>query len=126
VTSPCIDAGDPNGSIGWEPFPNGGVINMGAYGGTAEASKSPVITCWETAECVAQPIGDATCDGYVSFGDLGYLKATFFSAKGDDNYVCCADFNHDDKINFLDLGIIKANYFTTGYSPSTGNQDCPP
>ena len=40
VTSPCIDAGDPNSPIGFEPFPNGGIINMGAYGGTAEASKS--------------------------------------------------------------------------------------
>jgi predicted outer membrane repeat protein len=41
VTSPCIDAGDPNSPVGDEPFPNGGIINMGAYGGTAEASKSP-------------------------------------------------------------------------------------
>ena len=41
ITSPCIDAGDPNSPIGYEPFPNGGRINMGAYGGTAEASKSP-------------------------------------------------------------------------------------
>jgi parallel beta-helix repeat protein len=41
ITSPCIDAGDPNSSIGCEPLPNGGVINMGAYGGTAKASKSP-------------------------------------------------------------------------------------
>ncbi|UCD51665.1 MAG: hypothetical protein JSW27_03355, partial [Phycisphaerales bacterium] len=40
VTSPCIDAGDPNSSLGYEPFPNGGVINMGAYGRTAQASKS--------------------------------------------------------------------------------------
>jgi hypothetical protein len=40
VTSPCIDAGDPNDSVGLEPSPNGGRINMGAYGGTAEASKS--------------------------------------------------------------------------------------
>jgi hypothetical protein len=40
VTSPCIDAGDPASPIGYEPFPNGGIINMGAYGGTAEASKS--------------------------------------------------------------------------------------
>ena len=40
VTSPCIDAGDPNTPIMYEPFPNGGIINMGAYGGTAEASKS--------------------------------------------------------------------------------------
>jgi hypothetical protein len=40
VTSPCIDAGDPNGPIGDEPQPNGGIINMGAYGGTSQASKS--------------------------------------------------------------------------------------
>ncbi|MBP7051757.1 MAG: hypothetical protein KBE65_12140 [Phycisphaerae bacterium] len=40
VTSSCIDAGDPNSPIGDEPFPNGGRVNMGAYGGTAEASKS--------------------------------------------------------------------------------------
>ncbi len=40
VTSPCIDAGDPNSPVGDEPEPNGGRINMGAYGGTAEASKS--------------------------------------------------------------------------------------
>jgi hypothetical protein len=39
-TSLCIDAGDPASPIGLEPFPNGGIINMGAYGGTAEASKS--------------------------------------------------------------------------------------
>ena len=41
VTSPCIDAGDPNSAVGDEPEPNGGRINIGAYGGTAEASKSP-------------------------------------------------------------------------------------
>ena len=41
VTSPCIDAGDPNSPVACEPFPNGAIINMGAYGGTAEASKSP-------------------------------------------------------------------------------------
>jgi predicted outer membrane repeat protein len=40
VTSHCIDAGDPNTPIGHEPFPNGGRINIGAYGGTAEASIS--------------------------------------------------------------------------------------
>ena len=41
VTSPCIDAGDPNSPIGYEPEPNGGIVNMGAYGGTIEASMSP-------------------------------------------------------------------------------------
>ena len=41
VTSPCIDAGDPNSPVAFERFPNGGVINMGAYGGSAQASQSP-------------------------------------------------------------------------------------
>ncbi len=40
VTSPCIDAGDPQSSVDKEPQPNGGVINMGAYGGTDHASKT--------------------------------------------------------------------------------------
>jgi len=40
VSSPCIDAGDPTSPVGNELFPNGGVLNMGAYGGTVEASKS--------------------------------------------------------------------------------------
>ena len=40
VTSPCIDAGDPAAPVGSEPQPNGGIINMGVYGGTVEASRS--------------------------------------------------------------------------------------
>ncbi len=40
VTSPCIDAGDPLVPVGDEPLPNGGIINIGAYGGTTEASKT--------------------------------------------------------------------------------------
>jgi Peptidase C10 family/Carboxypeptidase regulatory-like domain/Spi protease inhibitor/Disaggregatase related/Right handed beta helix region len=40
VTSPCIDAGDVATPPALEPLPNGGVVNMGVYGGTAEASKS--------------------------------------------------------------------------------------
>jgi hypothetical protein len=40
LTSPCIDAGDMTIPVNLEPQPNGGVINIGAYGGTEEASKS--------------------------------------------------------------------------------------
>ncbi len=40
VTSPCIDAGDPNSPLCYEPVPNSGRINIGAYGGTVEASMS--------------------------------------------------------------------------------------
>jgi len=39
--SPCIDAGDPSSPAAGEPSPNGGRIDMGAFGGTVEAAKSP-------------------------------------------------------------------------------------
>ena len=39
--SPCVDAGDPSYDYSKEPFPNGNRINMGAYGGTPEATPSP-------------------------------------------------------------------------------------
>jgi len=71
VTSPCIDAGDPNSPIGHEPFPNGGIINMGAYGGTVGASKSyfggPV--------CETIIAGDINGDCKVDFDDLMILMA---------------------------------------------------
>jgi PKD repeat protein len=44
VTSPCIDAGDPASDYSNEPEPNGKRINIGAYGNTQEASKSPPPT----------------------------------------------------------------------------------
>ncbi len=40
VTSPCIDAGNPQSQVGMEPQPDGGIVNMGAYGGTDQTSKS--------------------------------------------------------------------------------------
>jgi hypothetical protein len=40
VTSPCIDAGNPETEIGEESDPHGSRVNMGAYGGTGQASKS--------------------------------------------------------------------------------------
>ena len=40
ITSLCIDAGNPENSVNDEPEPNNGIINMGAYGGTNQASKS--------------------------------------------------------------------------------------
>jgi len=40
-TSPCIDAGDPESDFSLEALPNGGRINLGAYGGTEQASQSP-------------------------------------------------------------------------------------
>ena len=66
VTSPCIDAGDPNSPIGQEPFPNGGRINMGAYGGTVEASKS----YFGEPACETIIAGDINGDRKVDFQDF--------------------------------------------------------
>jgi hypothetical protein len=39
--SPCVDAGDPSMPCHCEPEPNGGRLNMGAYGSTNQATTSP-------------------------------------------------------------------------------------
>lgn len=44
ATSPCIDAGDPAADASLEPQPNGGRVNLGAYGASAQASHSPQQT----------------------------------------------------------------------------------
>ncbi|MCC7081093.1 MAG: right-handed parallel beta-helix repeat-containing protein [Burkholderiales bacterium] len=41
ATSPAIDRGAPGDAYSSEPANNGGYINIGAYGNTAQASKSP-------------------------------------------------------------------------------------
>jgi predicted outer membrane repeat protein len=64
LTSLCIDAGEPDSPIGYEPFPNGGIINMGAYGGTAEASKSY--------------FGGPVCETIVAADINGDCKVNFF------------------------------------------------
>jgi len=40
IISECVDKGDPNSDWTAEPWPNGKRINMGAFGGTPQASMS--------------------------------------------------------------------------------------
>lgn len=68
-TSPCIDAGDMASPIGYEPFPNGGIINIGAYGGTAEASKS----YFGEPICETIVAGDINGDCIVNFKDFTFI-----------------------------------------------------
>jgi predicted outer membrane repeat protein len=126
VTSPCIDTGDPCTSFAAELSPHGCRVNMGAYGNTEQASKSPVMAsvCCESYECAGQPFGDATCDGNVNFADLFALKAHYGTSAPWADDQCCADFSHDGNVNLDDLFTLKAGFGTSGYSPSTGNQDC--
>jgi hypothetical protein len=71
VTSACIDAGDPNAPVGAEPFPNGAVVNQGADGGTAEASKS----YFGEPACKTQIAGDINGDCRVDATDAHIAAA---------------------------------------------------
>ena len=79
VTSPCIDAGDPNSPIGLEPFPNGGRINMGAYGGTAEGSKS----YFGEPVCETVTAGDVNGDCRVDFRDLQIMAGHWLQEQSE-------------------------------------------
>jgi hypothetical protein len=77
VTSECIDAGDPSMSVRDEPFPNGGRINIGMYGGTHEASKS----YFGSAPCNAAIPGDINGDCRVDLCDLALMAVHWLEAN---------------------------------------------
>ena len=79
VTSPCIDAGDPNGPIGTEPFPNGGRVNMGAYGAGNKAGKS----YFGEPVCEVIIAGDINGDCVVDFEDQ-MIMVSHWLMQGDD------------------------------------------
>jgi hypothetical protein len=68
VTSPCVDGGDPYDNPSGEPMPNGGRIDIGAFGGTPFASLSD----WPIAS-------DANHDGKVNLADLSILCEEWLS-----------------------------------------------
>lgn len=95
-TSPCIDAGDPNSAWSAEPWPNGKRINMGAYGGTKEAS-------------MKGNIADFDVDGFVDFVDFGEL-----AEKWQLEEFCIEDLTINGVVDFADLDIFTDNWLWQG------------
>lgn len=85
--SQCIDSGDSNSDWSAEPWPNGKRINMGAYGGTDQASKSGNIA-------------DFDVNGKVDFLDFAQLAGLW-----NENTAGIEDLNGDDKIDIYDLDV---------------------
>jgi parallel beta-helix repeat protein/predicted outer membrane repeat protein len=104
VTSPCIDAGNPGCPVGDEPAPNGNRKNMGAYGGTAEASKSP--TYWRS-------IADTTNDWIVDSNDLKVL-ADYWLQTGE---CIPGDFDRSRFVDFNDFAIFAGQWRQKGPGP---------
>ncbi len=72
VSSPCINAGDPMANTLEEPVPNSGIINMGAYGGTAYASMGEMPF----------PDPDYNRDGIINESDLADLVEKWLEVSG--------------------------------------------
>jgi hypothetical protein len=93
VSSPCIDAGNPGCPLGQEPNDLNNVrINMGAYGGTAEASKSPAN---------GRNIADLTNDWAVDYNDL----KVFVSYWLETGECIPSDFDRSRSVDFNDYSI---------------------
>jgi formylglycine-generating enzyme required for sulfatase activity len=92
VTSPCIDAGDPNSDWTAEHWPHGRRINMGAYGGTPQASMSSSDIGMMT---------DLNGDGIVNLEDL----SIFASDWSYPTPPCTSDFDLNNTVDVNDFMI---------------------
>ncbi|UCC21809.1 MAG: right-handed parallel beta-helix repeat-containing protein [Planctomycetota bacterium] len=96
-TSPCIDAGDPSSEWTEELWPHGGRINMGAYGGTAEASMS--LSSFGS-------VADFNCDFVIDVVDLGMFADMWLA----EDVPLKEDTNRDGVVNFLDYEDVAENW----------------
>jgi hypothetical protein len=86
VNSSCIDAGDPCDAIGFEPNPNGARINVGAYGGTGQASKSPSGIVRPV--CAEYLPTDYNRDCRVDFRDFAVFAMAWLECNLDPSQTC--------------------------------------
>jgi len=100
VSSPCIDAGDPNSDWTAELWPHGKRINMGAYGGTPEASMSSQLDIGNIAN-----LNNDTND-IVNLDDL----ALFVDKWCYEEFLMGEDLNRDGIVNFTDFSIFANNW----------------
>ncbi len=100
----CIDAGDPDTDVTAEPDPNGGRVNMGRYGATDEASKSPAA---RSLELLYPDGGEIGFRRYrVRWATIGPWESNDtvriqYSANAGGDWTDCADANPLDYDNSL-------------------------
>ena len=84
ASSPLIDRGDPAFSYSLEPAPNGAFLNLGAYGNTAQASKSviPFVTVTLPSGGEIRPVGQALNIQWRSQDTLGTVDLQLWRQGG--------------------------------------------
>jgi hypothetical protein len=100
VTSPCVDAGDPGSDWTAELWPHGKRINMGACGGTPQASMS-LSEVGNAADC--------NNDGSVDARDLLILSASWLAQEP----LLAEDINRDgsvDNSDFADFAALVSDW----------------
>jgi parallel beta-helix repeat protein len=83
LNSPCIDAASPDIDFLAEPKCNGSRANMGVYGGTAEASRSPFSGC-----CMLAVPGDMNDDCKINFIDFAMIANNWMTCNLLPKYRC--------------------------------------
>ena len=106
VVSPAIDAGDPASAYANEPWSNGERINMGAYGNTAEASKSPLTVL--TLAASDKTYNSATLNGQqtsTGCAEDPYVVIHWGPTDGGTNVSLWT--------NHIDMGQLSVGYFSS-------------
>ena len=99
-TSLCIDAGNPGMGTGQETAPHGDRGNLGAYGRTVQASRSP--DGWAVA-------GDLNNDGATDAEDLAVGLDDWLNEDCDAE-ACPMDLNGDGQVNMADYAILAETW----------------
>lgn len=97
VNSACIDAGDPDSDWMAEFWPRGEHINMGAFGGTSQASMS---------SSTAGQGCDLNNDDVVDAKDLIMLMDTWLT----EDALLVEDINRDGVVNFCDFAVLAGDW----------------
>jgi len=101
ITSPCIDAGDTYCDWTAELWPHGRFINMGAFGGTKQASMS---------RSTAGNIADLNIDGVVNYEDLKLYSDKWLYQEA----LLSEDLNRNAIVSFADFAILANQWCWQG------------
>ena len=96
-TSTCIDTGDPNSDWTAELWPHGKSINMGAYGGTTQASMSL---------SPSGNIADLNNDNFADWQDLKLFAHKWLHEE----VLLSEDLDRNAMVNFGDFAIFAENW----------------